>query len=263
MSAGTIRLRMQWLRRVAREVPLESAARADLLGWLAEQRWQPETRKSARNALRSFYRWATEEGILDTDPTTRIPAVKVPPGLPRPTPTSVVRAALARASQRDRLMIGLAAYAGLRRSEIAALPWKSVEWWWSGLRVTGKGQKVREVPLLPELAAMLRAEQGRRERGQVAAGWRYDIDPDSPYVLPSHLGGHMSPYTVGAVLSDALGLGWTGHTLRHRFCTKAYAVDRDLLAVQQLAGHSRPETTARYTKVPRGAAARAVAGVAA
>ncbi|MBA2774731.1 MAG: site-specific integrase [Nocardioidaceae bacterium] len=47
-----------------------------------------------------------------------------------------------------------------------------------------------------------------------------------------------------------LGAGWSGHKLRHRFATTAYAAERDLLAVQQLLGHSRPEVTARYTALP-------------
>ena len=51
------------------------------------------------------------------------------------------------------------------------------------------------------------------------------------------------------------------HTLRHRFATTAYGVERDLRAVQELLGHSKPETTARYVAVPEGALRTAVAGV--
>lgn len=261
MSPRTIRLRLQWLTRLGRDVDLVRATRNSLLAWLARHDWQPETRKSARNAFRSFYRWATEEGYVEDDPTLRLPAIKVPAAAPRPTPTHVVREALSGASERNQLIIGLAAFAGLRVSEIAALPWSAVEW--SGLRVKGKGGRTRVVPLLPRLALMLNAEKGRREGGQVCNGWRYAVDPASPYILPSHLGGHMSAYTVGKVLSRALGPGWSAHSLRHRFATLAYAVDRDLLTVQQLMGHSRPETTARYTETPQGAARAAVAGVAA
>ncbi|HET6299160.1 MAG TPA: site-specific integrase, partial [Kribbella sp.] len=54
---------------------------------------------------------------------------------------------------------------------------------------------------------------------------------------------------------------WTGHSLRHRFASAAYAVDRDLRAVQELLGHSKPETTARYVATPDGALRAAVAGV--
>lgn len=131
------------------------------------------------------------------------------------------------------------------------------------LRVDGKGGRVRRVPMLPRLEVMLAQERARREVGRIGTGWRFEVDPFSPYVFPSHQVEHLSPYTVGAVLSTALGGQWTGHTLRHRFATLAYGVDRDLLTVQQLLGHSKPETTARYTATPAGAAAAAVAGAAA
>lgn len=261
MSERTIRLRLQWLRRAEQSFELETARRSDLLTWLARHQWKPETRKSARNALRSFYRWATEEGRVDHDPTVRIPAVKVPPGVPRPAPTALLQRALLAASPRDQLMIGLAAFAGMRVAEVAALPWSAIED--QAVRVTGKGGRTRVVPLLPSLAAMLTAEQNRRRRGLVAPGWRYAVDPASPYVLPSHLGGHVSPYTVGKIVSAALGPRWTAHTLRHRFATKAYAVERDLLAVQQLCGWSNAETARRYIAVPQDAARAAVAGAAA
>ena len=54
------------------------------------------------------------------------------------------------------------------------------------------------------------------------------------------------------VLSDALGgpaSGWTAHTLRHRFATRAYAGERDILTVQQLLGHSSIATTQIYTHI--------------
>lgn len=258
---STIRLRLSWLGRVDNLIGLATATHAELLLFLAREDWSPETRKSARSALRSFYRWATEEGFLDRDPTTRLPTVRVPAGVPRPAPSAVLRRALASATDRDKIIIGLAAFAGLRRTEIAELPWTAVAW--PLLHVTGKGGRSRTVPMLPALAELLSDARARRERGQVGTGWRYAVDPASPFVLPSHAAPHLSPYTVGVILSAHLGDGWTGHTLRHRFATKAYEVDRDLLTVQQLLGHSKPETTARYTAVPAGAAARAVAGVAA
>lgn len=199
--------------------------------------------------------------VCPRNPATRLPAVKVPGGQPKPAPTTVLTAALDAASERERLMIGLAAFAGLRRAEIAELPWSAMTW--QGLRVHGKGGKARLVPLLPVLSGWLDAEHSLREVGQVGAGYRYPVDPTSPYVFPSHIGGHLFPDTVGQILAKALGSGWTGHTLRHRFATMAYAVDRDLLTLQQLLGHSKPETTARYTAVPQGASMAAVMGSAA
>jgi integrase len=64
---------------------------------------------------------------------------------------------------------------------------------------------------------------------------------------------------VSKLLSRALPPGWTGHTLRHRLATAAYGGTRDLLAVSALLGHSRPETTQRYVRLPDDAIRAAVA----
>ena len=58
-------------------------------------------------------------------------------------------------------------------------------------------------------------------------------------------------------------VGWSMHSLRHRFATVAYAHDRDLLTVQALLGHASPGTTQRYVVAPGEAARRTVLAVAA
>lgn len=261
-SPRSVELRCYYVGRVVIDVgPLDQVTTGHLLAWLAGQHWAPETRKSARTALSVFYRWATDNDHLDHNPAARLPRVKVPAGVPHPVPDPVLDDALRDASDRDRLIVGLAAFAGLRRAEIAGLPWDGLEW--SGLRVTGKGGRTRQIPLSPRLRSDLYLERGLREAGSSGSGWRYAVDPLSPFVFPGQESGHISADRVGRILRDAMSGRYSGHKLRHRFATKAYEVDRDLLVVQQLLGHSRPETTARYTAVPQGAAQRAVDGAAA
>jgi integrase len=72
------------------------------------------------------------------------------------------------------------------------------------------------------------------------------------FIFPGSDHGHLTAGHVGKLLKRLLGDDFTAHTLRHRFATVAYAADRDLLTVQQLLGHSRPETTSRYTALPAG-----------
>ena len=83
------------------------------------------------------------------------------------------------------------------------------------------------------------------------------------YLFPSTQ--HPGPITavrMGEIVGGCLPPGWTCHTLRHRFATAAYAVERDLRAVQDLLGHAKPETTAIYAAVPEGALRSAVTGIA-
>jgi integrase len=72
----------------------------------------------------------------------------------------------------------------------------------------------------------------------------------SPFIFPSRWPGkHASEDHVGHILSTLLGPGFAGHSLRHRYATKAYGATHDILAVQQLLGHSSPATTMGYVRV--------------
>jgi integrase len=237
----TIYLRTYQLRRLAQDVdhvhPWQMSVDV-LAGWLGSWEWNAETRRSYRSAIRSFYRWATITGRIEKDPSTSLPTIAIPPGVPRPAPEMVIKLALASADARTRVMILLGACCGLRRSEIVTA--HSDNLIGDSLRVTGKGRRVRVIPLPP---TVLEALAGL-PRG---------------YYFPGRIDGHLAPATAGKLLSRALGPDWSGHALRHRFASVAYASERDLRAIQTLLGHSRPETTARYTAVPDGALRNAVA----
>lgn len=130
-------------------------------------------------------------------------------------------------------MIRLAGELGLRRGEVAVVHSKDIVKNGAGhsLIVHGKGAKDRLVPLPRGLAVVL------REYGD-------------GYIFPGDDNGHLSPRYVGKLISRTMPEGWTMHTLRHRFATRAYALDRDLLTVQTLLGHASPTTTRLYVRLP-------------
>lgn len=236
-SAGTptstVDLRRYYLLRLARSSDnLLTLTVDDLAAWLGGQDWSPNTRKSARSALRSFYGWAVHTGRLTASPAHLLPAVRIPRGRPRPTPERVYRKALMASDERTRLAVRLAGQCGLRRGEVARVHVGHVEEDLAGysLRVTGKGGHVRIVPLPDDLAETL----------LTLDGWAF----------PSPKGGHLTPHHVAKIVRAALGGDWCTHSLRHRAATAAYAGTQDLRAVQELLGHSRPETTAGYVAVP-------------
>lgn len=239
-SPGTARLYLNYLDRLAATVAPIYATVDDLIDFLGNPRWCSATRHSARNAIRSFYRWATLTGRRADDPSAILPKIRVPAGYPRPVPTSRVEYALDHANQRDRMLVLFACH-GLRRAEISRVHTDDLIGDGGELLVRGKGGRARVIPLAPELLDMI----GDLKRG---------------YVFPGQIDGHLSPGHVGKVLARLLGDGYTAHTLRHRFATRAYAVDRDILAVQRLLGHSKLDTTIRYTAIPDGALRRAVLG---
>jgi integrase/recombinase XerC len=213
-----------------------------MLAWLGAQVWATETRRSYRAALCSFYRWAHISGRMASNPAALLPPIKPPVRLPRPTPEGVLAAALLAATPRVQLMVLLAAREGLRRSEIAQVHSRDLEHDLTGwsLHVHGKGSKDRLVPLSEQV-------------------WTLLSGAPAGFLFPGAIDGHLSPAYVGKLVSRVLGVGWSAHTLRHRFATVAYAGERDLLAVQMLLGHSKPETTRLYVLIPNASLRAAVA----
>jgi len=239
---GTMRLHRHYLAQIANvHASPWRVTTTHLRELLAHPEWAPETRKSARSVFRGFYKWGHGVGLVDVNPAAPLDAVRVPRTCARPAPEQVVRDATASPGGRAALMAMLAAYAGLRCAEIAAV--HSDHLVGDILRVRGKGGKVREVPFVVEqlFARLLEVD-----------GWAF----------PGKTNGHLSPGHVSRVLSRALPRGWTAHTLRHRMATTAYAGTRDLLAVSAVLGHSRPETTQRYVRLPDDALRAACAAAA-
>lgn len=238
----SIRVRRAQLARAFRTIgkPPELVTLDDLIGYLSAQDWKPETRKAVRSALRGFFAWAVATGRVESSPAERLPRVTVPQGQPRPAPEDVLDHALAAAGPRDRLMLMLAAYAGLRRAEIARV--HSDHLAGHRLRVTGKGGKTRIVPLHPLLAEALATVNG--------------------FAFPGQIDGHLSPDWVGRRLKHLLGDNYSAHTLRHRFASRAYGNNRDILKVRDWLGHSSIATTQRYTATPADDDLEAIKGIA-
>ncbi|MFC4127378.1 tyrosine-type recombinase/integrase [Nocardia rhizosphaerae] len=227
----------------ARTGPWEVGADA-LIGWAGRQDWKLETRRCFRSSALQFYRWGIEAGRATDNPALRLPRVRPAEPIARPTPEHAYVAAVIGAPPRERLMLRLAAECGMRRGEVSRVHsddlLQSIDGW--SLIVHGKGGKDRCVPLPDSLAAELRA---------LGAG----------YAFPGADKGHLSAAWVGKLVTRRLPGNFTMHTLRHRFGTQAYAVDRDILAVQALLGHASPVTTRRYVRVPDASLRRTIEAV--
>ena len=242
-SPGTARLRRSHMTRLAMATSLLDATEDDLVAFMAAQtQLRAESRKSFQASVHSFYRWALQRGLMASDPSVGLRTVKAPQGVPHPIPERELREALIKADAEQTLMLRLGAYAGLRRAEIAGVHAHDVQG--NVLIVLGKGDKVRRVPIHPVLRDALRD----------LTGWAF---PST-----ARPGMHVTADYVADRLGKCLPDGWTAHSLRHRFATAAYNATKDLRAVQQLLGHARPETTARYTLVGDDAMTAAVMAVA-
>lgn len=233
----------------------------DLARYLSRDDYAPETKKSARVALRGFFAWAEGSGHMPTNPAAGLPTVRVPRTMPRPASEAAVSTAFTKADDRTRLVLAIACYAGLRVGEISRLHTRDLNS--DSIRVTGKGGHERLVPLHAELARLLRCELDNRRRGIVGTGWVETRPPSADgWLFPTvDASRPVTPGYIGNLISRVLPQEWTPHTLRHRFATLAYAAERDLRAVQELLGHASPNTTIRYAAVPTDSLRTAVASI--
>ncbi|MGQ4576138.1 tyrosine-type recombinase/integrase [Dermabacteraceae bacterium P7006] len=235
LSPNTIRARLEHINHLARRGPWDSPADVTgpaLVEWFASQTWAVETRRGRRNTYLSFWRWLIDTGRADTSPAAALPVVHTTTPLPRPIPEDTLSSAKAASrDERVTVILRLAAEAGLRRAEIAQVHNNDLVQDLTGwsLLVRGKGGKQRIVPLSPALALLVRARTSRYG-----------------YLLPGNDNGHLSARYVGKLATRAIPGGWTLHTLRHRFATRAYQHQHDVFTVQRLLGHASPATTQRY-----------------
>lgn len=244
LREASVDTRVRHVRRLARDLlgitPQETTTE-DLLRWACAQRWAPETRHSYYVTVREFFAVIRPAN----NPASDLPVIHRHIPEPRPTPELVFQTALMNADERTADILTIAGRAGLRRSEIAQLNLADLteDLLGASLRIVGKGGKERFIPITDEVAAII------RRRGKTnPEGW----------VFPSRDGGHISSRWLAKLTARALPAGWSLHTLRHRFATKAYAGERDIIAVQRLLGHSSIATTQRYTAPPSDALRRAV-----
>lgn len=250
ISLSTIETYVGILRHMDAELPagLASANTDELRGWISGRDRAIKTRSLYRTTACGFFRWATSplDPILDFDPAQLLASVRVPRRVARPIRTSQLADILARAAAPYRLHYTLAAYAGLRCCEIAALDIDHVtvdEMW-----IQGKGGGER---LVPTHFLIWEQVQGL---------------PDGPVVLLRN-GARASRKNVQINANRHLHkvLGYqdvTMHRLRHWFGTEAYeASGKDIRATQELLGHASMSTTQGYVATRVGPKRQAVTGL--
>lgn len=251
--ATTLRTRRGHVRAIARRLRTDSPAETNgdqLVALFARADWSTEHRRGLRASLLKFF-----DHYGGDNPARALPKVREAQPMPRPAPETVWKRALVAAGPRETVMIRLAAEAGLRRGEVARVHTDDLVDAAGGraLRVHGKGDRQRIVPITDELAALVAAGPGGHDPARGRRG----------YLFPGQIGGHLSADRVGVLVAELLPEGWSMHKLRHRFATRAYAGTRDIRAVQTALGHVSVATTQRYTAVADDAVRAAVAAAAA
>ncbi|MEQ6918618.1 site-specific tyrosine recombinase XerD [Halomonas aquatica] len=235
---------------------LLSPASGILPTWLDERREAGYSlRSNARllASLRSFYRWALGERLIDHDPLVEVRLPRVRPSLPDTLEEDEVERLLAAPDLatdlgvRDRAMLEVLYGAGLRVTELVGLTTDAVNLRQGVVRVRGKGDKDRLVPLGEEAVAWLERYL-RSARGALMA------DITRPALFPGRADRCLTRqafwYRIKAHARAAgIDRPLSPHTLRHAFATHLLNHGANLRVVQLLLGHSDLSTTQIYTHV--------------
>lgn len=236
-SPATIRLRLVYLRHLESRCDLARATTADLEAVLVSHpEWKPETVNSAIGSWSVFYKWANRTGLVETIPTADLERAQIIREVKTLADDDRIRAAIRRATARERAMLLLGREGGLRRSEIASLHRadRSGDW----LTVTGKGKRTRKIHLTPQLRDALDAIEG------------------DGYYFPGSSDGHESADRVYRTVKRLIGTA--PHSLRRSALTAVYrGSGGDIRMAQEFAGHANPNTTAVYIQVNEGDLIRA------
>lgn len=245
-------------RLAARGKSLQDASREDLLAVLAVEMQQGKSPRSLSrylSAYRQFYRWLVREGKIDSDPVALIESPKTGRGLPKAITEAQVESLLAAPDtdtmlgQRDKAMLELMYATGLRVSELVGLELSSINLNQGVVRVIGKGQKERLVPIGDEAHESLKTYLANG-RPEILQG----VQTDSVFVTTRKSG--MTRQAFWYMVRRYAGIcdipnKLSPHMLRHSFATHLLNHGADLRVVQLLLGHSDLSTTQIYTHIAR------------
>ena len=252
-----LRLFSTWLLS-DRGKSLLQVQRLDLLDYLAyrfQRRARPRSAARLLSSLKRFYRYSTRENRIQSDPTLQLESPKLPRSLPKILTENDVEALLAAPNVqtplglRDRAMLETLYASGLRVSELVTMSLAQLSHDMGVVRVSGKGNKERLVPVGEESLSWVRRYMDQA-RPVILAGRQADA------LFVTLRGTSMTRqafwYLIRRYANQAgIRREISPHTLRHAFATHLLNHGADLRVVQMLLGHADISTTQIYTHIAR------------
>ena len=237
---------------------IDMADKADLLKFIAgrvEGGAKPRSTARQLSSFRRFFRYIMREGLRDNDPTADIEMPRIGRSLPKTLSEDEVESLLNAPNtdeplgHRDRAMLELLYATGLRVSELINLTQSQVNFNQGVLRIIGKGDRERLIPLGDESLRWLR---------DFIDGPRMEIllERQTDYLFPTRRGDRMTRQAFWHIIKRYAAKAnirkkMSPHSLRHAFATHLLNRGADLRVVQLLLGHSDLSTTQIYTHVAR------------
>jgi integrase/recombinase XerC len=218
---------------------------------LMEKENSPRSVNRKLSTLKSFYRYLIREGEVIENPMTKVSAPKVKSRLPSFVDKDSMSALLSTemfeddfAGQRDRLILMLLYYTGMRRSELIGLNRSSFDLHNRSLKVLGKGNKERIIPVNDELTLLMQQYISKRDEQEFSDSQDNLLVTDSgkalyPNFVYRTVRNHLSKVSTSEKRSP--------HVLRHTFATHMLNNGADLNSIKEILGHANLSATQIYT----------------
>ena len=237
LSKRTVAERVGTITRLAEatDTQPQSVTSDDVVEWLAEGDWSPNTLWTYHTTLRSWFLWLQKLGIREDNPMIHIDSPRRQKGEPHPvSDDDMAKLCRIRAHKKTKAMILLAGLQGLRVHEIAKVKGEHFNLSEDTMTVIGKGNVKAILPLHRTVANFA------------------ETMPRKGYWFPGPDRGHQRRESISGTIKEAMirnGVPGSAHSLRHWFATALVNAGVDLRTVQTLMRHQTLATTEIYTQI--------------
>lgn len=240
-----------FLEKQYEEKDLKAATHFYIRSWivsLIDSKMQARSVNRKISALRSLYRFLVKEGMIETSPMKKIVAPKIPSRLPHFIHQEKMTDVFAEqffddsfAGRQEKIILEILYCTGMRRAELAGLKDSDIDFGQGVIRVLGKRNKERLIPMLPGLACSLKKYMDEKNSLN-----------NSNHLLVSNKSVPLTVQKIYSVVKKHLtSAGTPGkkspHVIRHTFATHLLNNGADINAIKEILGHASLAATQVYT----------------
>jgi integrase/recombinase XerC len=239
---------------------IKPVAHFHLRSWLADLKDNKQTERTINrkiSSVNSFFKYLLKQQLVEKNPVREMHALRLPERLPQYMKEQETEHLLEEVpfdigfkGATDRLICELFYQTGMRRAELQQLKENDIEWKLRQVRILGKGNKERLVPLSPDLLEAIKAYIA--EKGRLTDADGNLLQSDSSHLLVLENGKPLYPEYIYRIVKKYLSVTTTlkkksPHILRHTFATHLLNNGANIQAIKDLLGHSSLAATQVYT----------------
>lgn len=237
-----------------KEDSLKKISHTHIRSWLAELKAEGISSKTINrkiSGLKSFFKYMLRQGIIDMSPMSKVISPKIPKRLPefiKENETKALLNSLVNSTENwkslnTKMLFAVFYSTGMRLSELINLREEHVDFRRLQIKVLGKGNKERVIPMIKEVAEMIREYIKSKKK---------EFEAPAEYILVTEKGKKLYSRYAYSLINNALAETGTldkrsPHILRHTFATHLMNRGADINAVKELLGHSSLAATQVYT----------------